>query len=156
MRYFAYGSNLNKKHMKWRCMDAKDLGVYTLEGYQLTFRYYADIIPVEGNSVIGGLWEITPEDEAKLDKYEGYPELYKKEYQDDIMFYRMRDETRELEFPAHGYLEGMLVGMEHFELSPIETLNQNLGNPPIQNKSMPKDQVEVSIQLIAEALGLEL
>ena len=142
--------------MKWRCKDAKDLGVYRLEGYQLTFRYYADIIPIEGKSVIGGLWDITTEDEVKLDKYEGYPDLYKKEYQDGIMFYRMRDDTRKLEFPTHGYLEGMLVGMEHFELSPIETLNQNLGNPPLQNRLITKDQIEVSIQLIAESLGLEL
>lgn len=156
MRYFAYGSNLNKKHMKWRCKDAIDLGVYTLEGYQLTFRYYADIIPIEGKSVIGGLWEITQEDEVRLDNYEGYPELYKKEYQDGIMFYRMKDETRKLEFPAHGYLEGMLVGMEHFKLAPIETLNQNLGNPPLQNSSITGDQVEVSVQLIAKSLGLEL
>ncbi|MCG9127149.1 gamma-glutamylcyclotransferase [Candidatus Poribacteria bacterium] len=156
MRYFAYGSNLNKKHMMWRCKNAKDLGVYTLEGYQLTFRYYADIIPMEGQSVIGGLWEITTDDEVSLDKYEGYPELYRKHTQDGIMFYYMRDDTRGLELPAHGYLEGMLEGMEHFDLPPIETLNHNLGNPPMDNKAFIGDQVETSIRLIADSLGLTL
>ena len=142
--------------MKWRCRDAKDLGVYTLKGYQLTFRYYADIIPMEAQSVIGGLWEITTDDEVRLDKYEGYPELYDKHIQDEIMFYYMRDDARELQLPAHGYLEGMLEGMQHFDLPPIETLNHNLGNPPMDDQSSIGDQVETSIRLIAGSLGLEL
>ncbi len=156
MKYFAYGSNLNIKQMKWRCQDADPLGEFTLEGFQLVFRYYADIIPVQGKSVKGGLWEISEEDEKILDSYEAFPHLYGKYYKKDIMYYRMHADVRHLELPSLGYLAGMLEGMENFGLSPLEDLNHNLGNEPSDNTKREGDLLQPALQMIADAMGLSI
>jgi len=82
--YLAYGSNLNREQMACRCPDAKVLGSSKLNGYQLIFRgskagAVATIEKRKGGSVPVLLWEITARDEEALDRYEGYPILYRKE-----------------------------------------------------------------------------
>lgn len=82
--YLAYGSNLNLKQMKYRCPSAKVLGTTTLDGYELLFRGYhesavATVEPKEGSSVPVLLWRTTAMDEFALDRYEGFPTLYRKE-----------------------------------------------------------------------------
>ena len=156
MKYFAYGSNLNIGQMQWRCKNAVPLGPYTLQGYSLVFRYYADIIPVPDKSVKGGLWEITEEHEVLLDRYEGYPELYGKYYEDDIMFYRMCEDAYDLKLPSLGYLGDMLIGMENFGFSLLEDLNKNLGNPPTQDLAIEGDVLQHAMRLIADTLDLDL
>lgn len=156
MKYFAYGSNLNVEQMQWRCRNAVPLGPYTLQGYTLVFRFYADITPTPGKSVKGGLWEITEEHEALLDRYEGYPELYGKYYEDDIMFYRMREDAYDLKLPTLGYLGDMLEGMENFGFSLPDDLNNNLGNPSIQDLAIEGDLLHHAMRLIAEAQGIDL
>lgn len=84
MLYLAYGSNLNLEQMVARCPTAKIAGAATLEDYRLLFRggrsnAVATVEPQEGGSVPVLLWEITPADEAALDRYEGWPYLYRKE-----------------------------------------------------------------------------
>ncbi len=70
--------------MAYRCPDAKVLGSARLNGYQLLFRggkagSVAMIEKRKGGSVPVLLWEITARDEEALDRYEGYPALYRKE-----------------------------------------------------------------------------
>ncbi len=142
--------------MQWRCPNAVPLGVFTLQGYKLVFRFYADIIPVSGQSVKGGLWEISEQDEKALDRYEGYPTLYEKCYERDIMFYRMLDDTYDLEMPSLGYLQGMLEGMENFGFSPLEDLNNNLGNSPNQDFATEGDLLQHAMRLIADAMDIIL
>ena len=142
--------------MQWRCKDAVCLGTHTLQGYQLVFRFYADIIPSQDNVVKGGLWEISENDETALDRYEGYPDLYEKYYEDEIMFYRMCDENRNYGLPSNGYLEDLLAGMEDFGLDPLVDLNTNLGNSPSQATHSKGDNVASAMQIIAEALGIAL
>ncbi len=82
--YLAYGSNLNLEQMANRCPTAKMAGAATLENYQLLFRgghanAVATIEPQKGGSVPVMLWDITPADEVALDRYEGWPFLYRKE-----------------------------------------------------------------------------
>ena len=156
MKYFAYGSNLNVGQMQWRCTNAVPLGPYTLQGYQLVFRFYADITPTHGKSVKGGLWEITDEHEKLLDRYEGYPELYGKYYEDDIMFYRMREDAYDLKLPTLGYLGDMLEGMENFGFSLLEDFNNNLGNPPPPDLAREGDLLQRAMRLIAESMGIDL
>ena len=83
MLYFAYGSNLNHFQMKRRCKDSFFLKKINLKGFRLTFRSRyraADIEPKKNSIVPGGLFEISKRDEKKLDVYEDYPVLYKKNY----------------------------------------------------------------------------
>lgn len=81
--YAAYGSNMNLEQMKRRCPKAKVIGKGELMGYKITFRgKEAGVANVEQSSqerVPIVLWAITQECERALDRYEGYPRLYKKE-----------------------------------------------------------------------------
>lgn len=78
--YLAYGSNLNKGQMKFRCPDAVPVGTTVLKGQKLVFRRgFLTIEPDEGSSVPVGVWRISKDDELALDMYEGYPRFYRKE-----------------------------------------------------------------------------
>lgn len=82
--YVAYGSNLNIRQMKDRCPTAKLYGTGMIEDYELQFKGYPDsafatIAPKEGASVPVAVWEIQPQDEKNLDRYEGYPSHYFKQ-----------------------------------------------------------------------------
>ena len=80
--YFAYGSNLHKRHMKGRCRDSQPVAKAILEGYELTFKGnrkgngVADIQPKAGEQVVGAIYKVSKADRAALDRYEGYPRLY--------------------------------------------------------------------------------
>ena len=82
--YLAYGSNLNVEQMQYRCPGAIKVGTTYLEGYRITFRGnrfsgVANIEPRKGSRVPVGIWSITQEDERALDRYEGFPWLYRKQ-----------------------------------------------------------------------------
>lgn len=79
--YVAYGSNLNKGQMKYRCPTAKYVGSGELQGYELQFKgrersAFATIGRKDGASVPVGIWEIQTRDEMALDMYEGFPSHY--------------------------------------------------------------------------------
>lgn len=79
--YLAYGSNLNKAQMAMRCPDAKPIGKTRLPKYELVFRRgFLTVEPKCGSSVPVGVWEISDQDEKNLDRYEGFPRFYVKEY----------------------------------------------------------------------------
>lgn len=117
--YFAYGSNINLGQMAKRCPDAQAVGTARLYGYELLFRGnsrgagVATIAPRKGGEVRGLLWRITPLCELSLDKYEGYPRLYKKEtvtvrthdgWEIPVMTYVMADEwLRDPVLPSREY-----------------------------------------------------
>lgn len=81
--YFAYGSNLDKQAMRFRCASASPVGRGVLERYKLVFRGgaygYLTVEPCEGSTVPIGVWKIDELDEHNLDLYEGYPGFYRKE-----------------------------------------------------------------------------
>ena len=79
MIYLAYGSNLHIQHMQQRCPTAEVLGTSTLLGYRLVFNGVATIEPDPDRSVPVLLWDIKPADEPPLDRYEGFPHLYRRE-----------------------------------------------------------------------------
>ena len=81
--YIAYGSNLNIPQMRMRCPGARIIGTSVIEGYRLLFKgsrtgSYLTIEPQEGASVPVAAWAVTEEDEAVLDRYEGFPAFYYK------------------------------------------------------------------------------
>ena len=78
------GSNMNLPQMAMRCPTAKVVGTARLHGYRLLFRgqdggAVATVERFKGGQVPVVLWSITPADEAALDRYEGWPRLYRKE-----------------------------------------------------------------------------
>ena len=116
MLYFAYGSNLHHEQMKKRCSGCKYLKKYILQDYRLTFRSelcVADIEYKKGSIVPGGLYEISKIDEIKLDKYEDYPNLYRKYYfiyeKKKVMTYIMVKKSK-FAFPRDTYLNTIKTG----------------------------------------------
>ncbi len=119
--YIAYGSNLNKEQMKFRCPDALLVGVGEIPNYQLLFRggmnAVATIEPLKGERVPFGLWKISDRDELALDRYEGFPTLYyKKNFMMQIqgkeaeaMAYIM-DPRYEIGVPSKTYYQTILQG----------------------------------------------
>lgn len=89
--YVAYGSNLHLEQMAHRCPDAKPFGTGVLKNYSLTFwgnargNGVATVLPGADTDVPVVLWEISAADEKNLDRYEGFPYLYRKENIDVLM-----------------------------------------------------------------------
>ena len=110
MLYFAYGSNLHHFQMRRRCKDSVFLKKINLRNFRLTFRSKyraADIEPKKNSIVHGGLFDISKNDEKKLDIYEDYPILYKKYYfyyySQKVMTYTMVKKTK-FTYPTDRYL----------------------------------------------------
>ncbi|MBC8581046.1 gamma-glutamylcyclotransferase family protein [Zhenhengia yiwuensis] len=123
--YAAYGSNMNLEQMARRCPTAKVIKYGFIEGYKLIFRgapnnAYATIEPTEVEDRYGAtkvvVWEVQESDEQALDRYEGYPVFYRKEYMqvhtfedeyiDDVMVYVMNEDLRkEVNLPSQQYYE---------------------------------------------------
>ncbi len=122
--YIAYGSNMNVEQMAYRCPTAKVKGVGKIEGWKLTFRgsdggAVATIEQAKKGEVPVLLWNIKPSDELALDRYEGYPWLYRKEIINaifegetiEVMVYIM-NEGRPIATPSHSYYETIRQGYE--------------------------------------------
>jgi hypothetical protein len=69
--YIAFGSNLSKKQMRFRCPTARPLGKFVMKDARLVFRNVADLEFIPGAKTPCGLWSINHEDEKALDRYEG-------------------------------------------------------------------------------------
>ena len=130
--YIAYGSNLNIPQMRMRCPSARIIGTSEIKDYQLLFKgsktgSYLTIEPKEGSRVPVVAWEVTAEDEAALDRYEGFPAFYyKKEMELPIKgiksgkvrirntFVYIMHEDRPLGLPSDYYLATCLQGYRSF------------------------------------------
>ncbi|KAB0577292.1 gamma-glutamyl AIG2-like cyclotransferase [Fusobacterium naviforme] len=134
--YIAYGSNMNRRQMEWRCPDARPIGTGHLEGWKLIFRGngrcgVANIEPEEGSTVPVVIWEISAKDEKNLDVYEGYPHLYvkktvrmydkKKRRYIEGMAYIMTD-GHKISGPSGSYLSTIAEGYDDFGLDASELL----------------------------------
>ncbi len=132
--YIAYGSNLNVVQMAHRCPTAVPFGTTSIKNCKLEFRgtpgfSYLTLIPSIGNTVPLGVWKIEDADEENLDKYEGYPTLYRKvkipivhvKTKDGIetvngAFLYLMNNGYDIAPPAGEYLSTCMVGFQDFEL----------------------------------------
>ena len=126
MLYAAYGSNLNKDQMAWRCPGAKAAGVAYIEGYRLMFKgsksgAYLTIEPKDGCRVPVGIWEVNENHVSSLDRYEGFPDFYYKKMfevdmngtKQEVMAYVMH-EGRPIGIPSQHYIEVCTKGYKDF------------------------------------------
>ncbi len=127
--YGAYGSNLNKAQMRHRCPEALPCETLVLNNHALMFRGVADIQEARGQSVTLGLWMITERCEKALDRYEGFPHLYTKQFIDtdagQVMVYTMCDQN-DVYPPSYSYLESICKGYDDF------CIDRELIKPAIQ------------------------
>ena len=80
MIYIAYGSNMSREQMTYRCPDAKLIGVGRIDRARLEFYLHATVeyTRLGADSVPVAVWEISEADERRLDRYEGFPDYYTK------------------------------------------------------------------------------
>ncbi len=130
MLYFAYASNLSKEYMMSRCPEAIPIKKVVLKGYRLVFNQLADIVQEEGENVLGALYVISKQELIKLDRLEGYPDLYdrivvevedEKGNQYDAIAYSMVE--KKIEAPPSQYYDILLKGYEDWGL-PIDALEK--------------------------------
>ena len=131
MFYLAYGSNLNKEQMMYRCPGAVAVSTAVIPDYQLLFKgsktgAYLTIEQKAGISVPVGVWRVTEADMAALDRYEGYPDFY---YRKNLKvkcadgryrncFVYIMDERRKLGAPSEWYMQTCLRGYDDFGFNP--------------------------------------
>lgn len=116
--YIAYGSNLNQEQMAHRCPTAEIVGTAVLHNWRLAFYSVATIERSKGGKVPVLIWKITPQDERALDRYEGWPHLYRKETlrvtvnrkRVCAMIYIMNVKGRNYSLPCGSYLETIHQG----------------------------------------------
>lgn len=125
-KYLAYGANMSVEMMSRRCPDAKLIGTGTLENYRLMFKgdvpnSYGTIEQWDGFNVPFVLWDISPRDEKRLDRYEGYPIHYQKhtvtvEVNGEIVeaMYYSKPETERVNPPCDHYVAALWESYEHF------------------------------------------
>jgi gamma-glutamylcyclotransferase (GGCT)/AIG2-like uncharacterized protein YtfP len=117
--YFAYGSNLDALQMRARCPGARPLERARLPGHRLAFTHYstrwsggaADVVPDARCAVWGLVYEMGPDDFAKLDPFEsGYArvalDVELAAERTRVLSYAVRE--REQFAPHPVYLEKML------------------------------------------------
>ena len=122
--YFAYGSNLNHHQMtKIRCIGSQYLKTFFLKDYKLIFCHpnklnkfgYGNVIKNKGSETPGAIWKITRKHEEILDRYEGFPNTYQKEYfylnGKKIMFYIMK--KYHLKNPPKSYIDTINEGYKN-------------------------------------------
>ena len=129
--YLAYGSNLNKEQMGFRCPGAKAVGTAVLENYALMFKgsgtgAYLTIEPKFGERVEVGVWEVNERHERLLDRYEGFPTFYYKKnvsvavtlsdgnVKEIPAFVYIMCENRPYGLPSAEYIEICMAGFKNF------------------------------------------
>lgn len=106
--YVAYGSNLSLTQMQRRCPTARVVGLAELMDHELLFKghreqAFATIEPKQGSRVPVLIWRIQRADEAALDRYEGYPQLYGKKQVEVSMGRERMDAMVYVMTPGHSF-----------------------------------------------------
>ena len=130
--YIAYGSNINLEQMAYRCPNSKIIGTDKLPGYELEFRGVATIVPKEGSEVPVLLWEIDQRDELSLDRYEGFPRMYRKELFEIEVDGRIR--------------EGMAYLMNYGEIAPPSPMYYNAIKKGYEDNGMDTSYLRAALE----------
>lgn len=120
--YLAYGSNLNLEHINNLCPGIKKVGSMMLQGYELEFKKYLTIKENKECSIPVGIFEVNDYEEKRIDRYENYPVLYRKE---NILInvngvpsygfiYIMNENTYDITPPSNDYLQRVIKGYSDF------------------------------------------
>jgi gamma-glutamylcyclotransferase (GGCT)/AIG2-like uncharacterized protein YtfP len=145
--YFAYGANMDERHMQGRVPGARPVGPARLDGFRLAFDVYsteweggaANLEPDEDGRVWGVLWEIPAEETGGLDAFQGHPTFFRRE---DVVVqgpsgptmawtYRVAHQERSYVRPTDEYLRVLTSAVRVHGLPPeaLDAIDQ-AGRPP--------------------------
>ncbi len=123
--YAAYGSNLNRAQMAGRCPAAVFEGGVLVPGWRLAFNKWALIEPDPAGVLPVGLWAVTPNCLAALDRFEGVPHAYVRDVlalpdgRNAVVYH---DVAARPGPPSHAYVERIRTGYRHFGFDPAGVL----------------------------------
>ncbi|MBQ8303311.1 MAG: gamma-glutamylcyclotransferase [Clostridia bacterium] len=157
--YVAYGSNINRSQMAYRCPGASYYATGVIKDYELQFKGYpnnshATIEKVCGASVPVVVWNITETDEKYLDIYEGYPTYYQKEMVSvtlddgsvvEAMVYVM-DKSQSFGMPDKIYLRTIDQGYKDFGLD-LDVLYSAVSIDTDTQQKYRKDVEEIDAEI---------
>lgn len=148
--YMAYGSNLNSDNINSWCKNARIIGSSVLKGYKLSFKgsaekySYLTIEEDEKSVVPVGIYKLKNSDVRMLDKYEGYPDLYSKEYLDVMVngkvvkaLVYVMNKKYGYNIPSDMYYQTCVCGYEEFGFDEEflkNALNEAISNAFIKRK----------------------
>lgn len=142
MKYFAYGSNMDKDRMTDRKINFSSRLFARLDGHKLVFNKkakdgdftYANIAVSDKEFVEGVLYEFPDDDISKLDKAEGFPNHYDKvqvtvtdkdgNSTNATTYIAKQDKIVNGLFPTRDYLNHLLAGGDILTTSYFDTLKQ--------------------------------
>jgi hypothetical protein len=122
--YFAYGANTNKDAMAIRCPKAKVICAGHITNFRLKFNNVADIVATDSSYGVDApcvIWEITKDCEERLDRFEGFPELYSKinvegyegcQYQEQYKGFAYKMNYEGFHTPSPSYVRGIRNGLK--------------------------------------------
>lgn len=129
--YFAYGSNLNVDQMRMRCPDSRPVTACKLPGWSLEFARVLTIEKDKPMSCYGALYLVSEADELSLDRFEGWPRVYRKQRTHVTLkggrlpvFFYVKNGVRDLEPPAPAYYAKVKQGYKDWHL-PVEHLRDS-------------------------------
>lgn len=130
--YIAYGSNINLEQMAYRCPHSKIVGMSEINDFELEFRGVATIVPKENASVPVLIWELDERDLPILNRYEGYPSLYRQE---------------KMPFELNGRsCDGMAYLMNHGTISPPSPQYYNTILQGYRENSLDESYLETALE----------
>jgi cation transport regulator ChaC len=125
--YFAYGSNLDRTQMTERCPSATEKSKAVIPGYRfiINSRGVASVVVDESALAEGLLWNLTKNDEERLDRYEGVSNgHYEKHWLDVILPNEVQTKAlvyiatiSDIGKPRPGYLEKIIDAAKCLEMS---------------------------------------
>lgn len=162
MKYFAYGSNMSASRLQERVPSAKRIGFYLLKEHDLRFHKIskkdgsgkcdAYFTRRHDDTVIGTLFEISPDEKISLDKAEGLGVGYEKK--EVTLQSQAGDEVKAVTYyatkidkslnPYSWYLNHVLVGAKESEL-PTEYIEKIRATESTQDADKDRDARERAI-----------
>jgi len=134
LKYFGYGSNLDKDDLNNWCkrkgytpLNLKFLQVLKLDSYKLDFTTYsptresqvADIVWSPGSFCYGAVFDITDKEKEILDEKEGAPSFYKELSLPDGIFTYEVVNKKQSTLPEDSYLDLIIQGAKNYGLPGI-------------------------------------
>ena len=121
--YFAYGSNMNRPQMNFRCKRSHAVAIAKLPSWKflINSRGVATVVPKNGKVAYGVVWAISRDNERSLDYYEGVREKIYSKSEVEILIEEKKistliyiAENQSPGVPRKGYLETVIDGAKSF------------------------------------------
>lgn len=126
--YCAFGSNLHRPQMAYRCPGAELVTTGELQDFRLVFRRSADVVFHPGHRVPVALFRVTRSCVESLDRFEGFPRVYERRFVlvhtrevGPVWSFVYVMKQRPIEPPSREYLNTIEAGYKHlgFSLAPL-------------------------------------